>query len=371
MTIGSPFPAILFMYLGRFGALGRFTHELAAAAGDPQHANARFLISANNENARDLAAGFANVRTLATFDSATPAALTLGYLRSRKQLAAILEDVRPAAVVNLMPHVWSPLLSRTIKAKGCRFVPVIHDAVPHPGDPTARLTRWLLRDVRRADRIVTLSRAVAQSLAEQGFADTRNIVPLFHPDLTFGHSIETRRLRSGEPLRLLFFGRIMSYKGLDLLASAVAAARTRGVRVSLGVYGSGKISPDTRGLLNILDADVENRWIADSEINGIFSHFDAVVCSHTEASQSGVAATAFGHALPVIAFPTGGIAEQVIEGQTGVLAETQSPAALADAIARLASSPQLYETISQHLAATAPQRSMVQFLDRLSRAALA
>ena len=370
MTTGLPFPTIVFMYLGRFGALGRFTYELAAAANDPRHANARFLISANNENASDLVAQVANVRTLATFDRATPAALTLGYLRSRRQLAAILEDVQPAAVVNLMPHVWSPLLSRTVKAKGCRFVPVIHDAVPHPGDPTARLTRWLLRDVRRAHRIVTLSRSVAQSLAEQGYADTRKIVPLFHPDLNFNNSIESRRLRPGEPLRLLFFGRIMAYKGLDLLTQAVVTARMRGSPISLGVYGSGTITPETRGLLDQLGAEVENRWIADNEINSIFSRFDAVVCSHTEASQSGVAATAFGHALPVIAFPTGGIAEQVIEGQTGVLAETQDAGALAEAIARLASTPHLYDNISRNLAATAAQRSMARFLDRLSHAAL-
>lgn len=358
------------MYLGRFGALGRFTYELAEAAGDPRYARARFLISSNNENAVDLAGRFANVRTIATFDKATPAALALGYFTARRQFAAILEDMRPAAVVNLMPHVWTPLLSKTVEAKGCRFVPVIHDAVPHPGDSTARLTRWLLRDVYRADCIVTLSRSVAQSLAGQGYGNTRTIVPLFHPDLSYDSPITPHRLRPGEPLRLLFFGRIMSYKGLDLLAEAVAAALTHGARVSLGVYGSGHIAPDTRALLQKLDAEVENRWIADNEINGIFSRFDAVVCSHVEASQSGVAAAAFGHALPVIAFPTGGIAEQVIEGQTGVLAAAPDVNALADAIARLASTPHLYDNISHHLAATAPQRSMARFLDGLTRAAL-
>lgn len=358
------------MYLGRFGALGRFTHELAAAASNPRHANARFLISANNENASDFTSRFTNACTLPTFDKATPAALTLGYLRSQRRLAAILQDMRPAAVVNLMPHVWSPLLSRTVKASGCRFVPIIHDAVPHPGDPTARLTRWLLRDVRRADRIVTLSRSVAQSLADQGYADPRRITPLFHPDLSFDSSATPQRLRPGEPLRLLFFGRIMSYKGLDLLARAVATARERGTRVSLGVFGSGAIAPETRALLQRLGAEVENRWIADREINGIFSRFDAIVCSHVEASQSGVAATAFGHALPVIALPTGGIAEQVVEGQTGVLAATGGADALADAIVRLATTPHLYDGISQNLAAAAPERSMARFLDLLTRTAL-
>lgn len=359
------------MYLGRFGALGRFTHELAAAARDLRQADAHFLISASNETARDMAARFGNVHTMATFDKATPAALALGYLRARGELAAILQQLRPRAVVNLMPHVWSPLLARGIKAKGVRFITVIHDAVPHPGDPTARLTRWLLRDVRLADRVVTLSHSVARSLTGQGYVDTGRLVTLFHPDLTFGCVPAARQLSEKAPLRLLFFGRIMGYKGLDLLAHAVAQVTARGIPVSLGVYGSGRIAPGTRALLETLGADVENRWIRDGEINGIFARFDAVVCSHVEASQSGVAAAAFGHALPVVAFPTGGIAEQVIEGQTGVLAAQPSVDALADAIARLASEPQLYEQISRNLVATAPQRSMAQFLERLTAAALA
>lgn len=363
-------PAVLFMYLGRLGALGRFTYELMEAAETANRADVHFLISANNENAHALKARFPDLKMLETFSRPAPHALALGYLRARNRFAAILDDVRPTAVVNLMPHVWSPLLSSVVRSKGSRFVPVIHDAVPHPGDRTARLTRWLLRDTKGADRVVTLSAAVAQSLVAQGHTAPPHVEILFHPDLRFGSPGHARVRNPDQPLRLLFFGRIMAYKGLDLLAEAVARLKSAGVPVRLGVAGSGTIPAATANLLEQLGASVDNRWIADDEISAILANYDAVVCSHVEASQSGVAATAFGHAMPVIAMPTGGIVEQVQDRKTGLLAASVSAEALAEAIARLVWTPGLYETISAHLAATAQRRSMSAFLQQITNCAL-
>lgn len=364
-------PIILFMYLGRFGALGRFTYELAESAQSNADLDLRFLVSSHNEDAGALQSAVPGLLTLPTFHRPTPQALLLGYFRARRELAAILDRVRPAAVVNLMPHVWSPLLAATVKRRGCRFISVIHDAVPHPGDNTAYLTRWLLRDGKAADHIVTLSDAVTGTLLQQGRTAPERISTLFHPDLKFASSGAVRTRREGEPLRVLFFGRIMAYKGLELYAEAVAKLRQSGCAVELGVAGSGRIPAETRQLLHSLGAEIENSWIPNDRITGILDRYDSVVCAHLEASQSGVAATAFGHAMPVVALPTGGIVEQVKDKETGILAARVTPSALADAMAQLASTPGLYESISRNLARTAPNRSMSHFLDRITGIALA
>lgn len=366
----NPNPVLLFMYLGRLGALGRFTYELMEAAEATGAANARFLVSANNENAQQLVERFPDVEVLATFDRPTPAALAFGYLRARGRFAGIMDQIRPAAVINLMPHVWSPLLASAVRRKGSRFISVIHDAAAHPGDPTARLNGWLLRDAKAANRVITLSSAVAQSLSAQGYAQPQLVETLFHPDLRFNSDFRPRKRDPGRPLRVLFLGRIMAYKGLDLLAEAVAQLKASGLPVELGVAGSGTIAPKTTALLNSIGAEVQNRWIADDEISSILARYDTVVCSHVEASQSGVAATAFGHAMPVVAMPTGGIVEQVKNGVTGILAEDVSVPALARAIARLASEPGLYERISGELVSGGHQRSMAAFLERITVAAL-
>jgi glycosyltransferase involved in cell wall biosynthesis len=359
------------MYLGRFGALGRFTYELAEAAQEASDLDLRFMVSSNNEDAEVLKSAVPGLLTLPTFHKPTPQALLLGYFRARRELAAILDRVRPAAVVNLMPHVWSPLLAATVKRRGCRFISVIHDAVPHPGDNTAYLTRWLLRDAHAADRIVTLSDAVTSTLLAQGRFAPGRIDTLFHPDLRFASNGAVRTRREGAPLRVLFFGRIMAYKGLEVYAEAIAKLRDAGFAVEPGVAGSGRIPSETRELLHRLGAEVENSWIPNEKITSILDRYDSVVCAHLEASQSGVAATAFGHAMPVVALPTGGIVEQVKDRETGILATRVTPSALADAIAQLANTPGLYDSISRNLASTAPRRSMNHFLDRIAGVALA
>ncbi|MEZ5898457.1 MAG: glycosyltransferase family 4 protein [Hyphomicrobiaceae bacterium] len=361
---------ILFVYLGRFGALGRFTLELADAAASFPEPFAQFVVSANNDIVTQAAARGLSVRSVETFSRPTPLALTSGYLRARRQFIAHLDVVKPQVVVNLMAHVWSPLLTAVAQARGVRVLTVVHDAVAHPGDPTARINQWLLREARRADGIVTLSEAVAHSLADRKFATDKDINVLFHPDLRFGAKGTPRTWAGDRPLRLLFFGRIMAYKGLDLLVEAVEDLRQAGVPVELAVAGSGEIGARTRAMLNSLGAEVINRWIGDEEITPLLERFDAVACAHIEASQSGVAATAFAHAMPVIAMPTGGIVEQVVDGETGVLAKEASRQALSAAIARLAQTPELYNSISAKLVSSAPTRSMRAFLKDISQVAL-
>jgi glycosyltransferase involved in cell wall biosynthesis len=85
-------------------------------------------------------------------------------------------------------------------------------------------------------------------------------MPLFHPDLHYESSSSVRRRAVGDPLRLLFFGRILKYKGLPLLIDAVEKLRAEGVPVHLGVAGTGNIRHE-RSRLEALQAEVVNRWI--------------------------------------------------------------------------------------------------------------
>ncbi len=352
------------MYLGRKGALGRFTLELAQAAARAKDFDFEFIVSSNNNIVDDFLRLELPITELPTFDSATPSNLTRGFFKTRRFLKERFAKQMPFAVLTLMPHVWSPLLVPQIKKLGAKYLTIIHDADPHPGDRTAWVTRWLSYDAKHADLVITLSRAVAQSLIGRKLVKTDVVLPLFHPDMSFDYHQTNRKLPSDRPLRILFFGRVMAYKGLPLLIDAVEDLRRRGLPIQLGVVGSGDLGP-LRERLEKLDAEVINRWIDDREIGDLFNRFDAMACSHVEASQSGVASAAFGSAMPVIAMPVGGIAEQVIDGGTGVLARRATSNALADAIYRLAKAPGLYDKISRHLVETGRSRSMDRFLNEV------
>lgn len=353
--------SIAFLYLGRRGALGQITLELAQAAAGSAAAT-HFIVSSSNETISALRSNVESVIEVPTFESTSSLAMIRGFFNTRAALLFQLDKIRPDAVVTLMPHIYSPLLAPAIKRLGIKYATIIHDGGAHPGDKTAIATRWLLRDAHSADLVITLSKAVARQLTSQRGIEAEKILSLFLPDLSFGKPQPRRSLSLHSPPRILFFGRIMAYKGLEFFIDAIAQLKASGQPVECAVIGSGDISTASMLRLRELDAEVINRWIKDDEIGGILDRFDVMACSHLEASQSGVVAAAFGHAMPVVAMPTGGITEQVIDGQSGVLAADVSAGAFAGALARLLTTPGLYDHIATQLVATAQERSMQRFL---------
>ncbi|MEQ8824680.1 MAG: glycosyltransferase [Filomicrobium sp.] len=354
-------PEIWFIYLGRRGALGRFSIELAEAAQHLSDFEARFIVSSQNEEIENLKATGAKVSELSTFSRGASVENLQNLRVAQRKLRQWIEENRPAAAVTLMPHIWSPILSRDIRKLGVPYFTIIHDVVPHPGDNTAWLTKWLSWDARNADTVITLSRAVAERVIAKKLAHQSQVLPLSHPDLTFGASRNNRVLPTDRPARVLFLGRIMEYKGLPLLAEAIGSLQNSGCAVDLGVYGSGSLGKARDGLMAV-NADIQNCWIDDSEIPSILAQHDIMACSHIEASQSGVACVALGSGMPIAAMPVGGLAEQVVTGQHGVLARRLSASALADAIKQLAKSRGFYQAISKNINETAEARSMERFL---------
>jgi len=296
-----------------------------------------------------------------TFQTGVGALALWRVQRLRARLLKRLVADRTQLVVTLMPHVWDPLVSPLIRQAGVRHAVVIHDAEPHPGDPHAYLHRWLLREAGTCDLVCTLSAAVADRLAADALVPKSKIVTLFHPDLLYGPRTAPQPLEPGQEFRLLFLGRILPYKGLPVLVDAVRQLRGRGIPVKLGVFGEGPLG-SLADELRSLGAEIINRWLDDAEIAALLARFHVVMLPHTAASQSGVAATAFGSGLPVIATPVGGLTEQVIDHVNGLIAERSDAESLASAIEHLYRTPALYRSMCDHIQGARASRSMQRFL---------
>lgn len=240
---------------------------------------------------------------------------------------------------------------------------IVHDAKGHPGDSNGMIRRWLLREANAVDHIITLSHAVANQLIDRGVPG-ENVSVLFHPDLNYGGIAQPCESNTG-PLRLLFFGRILPYKGLELLLNAVEKLRRDGVAVSLDAYGDGKIRRATRARLVSLGGKVENRWLEHRELKKVLSRYDLVVAPYIEASQSGVVAAAFGAGLPVVATPVGGLVEQVADNMTGIIADSVSAAAVAAAIRKVADDRGLLGRLHRGVIAQREKRSIELFFDKI------
>jgi len=271
------------------------------------------------------------------------------------------------AIVTIMPHVWGVMLQRAAARAGIRTVLIVHDADPHPGERRPLFDRLVRREIRGSDSVVTFSGHVADRLAARGDIDESRISRLFHPVFQFGSAKLTGR---GKPFRLLFFGRILPYKGVPMLLDAFAQLRAAGIDATLTVVGRGEIdAPAERKTQPGLT--IETGWVAPDAIGDILACADAVVLPYLEASQSGVAAAAYGAGVPVVATPVGGLSEQVIDGITGTRAVRPTAAAFADAIQRLIQTAGLYETCRIGVDAHARTQSLEHFARVLGDAILA
>jgi glycosyltransferase involved in cell wall biosynthesis len=331
---------IAIVYWGRLGGGAQLMQEIAQAL----LSDDRFDVFASPSQQSELPSPLPQERLIPIDTFSGPATLilrtaALPWIVAHLVDRLVAKDVR--TIVTIMPHIWGLALQRAARRAGIRTILVVHDADSHPGERRP-VFDWLVRqEIRRSDRIVTLSKHVAERLVARGDVRPERLTRLFHPIFHFDAPASAES-RPHKPFRLLFFGRILPYKGVALLLEAFARLRTEGVDATLRIVGRGEIAVPAE-LLRQPGLAVEQGWVPPEGIGSILAWADALVLPYLEASQSGVVAAAYGAGLPVVATPVGGLAEQVIDGVTGALATGTTPEAVADAIRRLVEIPELYQ----------------------------
>jgi glycosyltransferase involved in cell wall biosynthesis len=313
-------------YWGRYGALPQFTLELAEACRRLGHdSHTTFSISRSNELFHKYDSFGEVILPVETYSTAGASLDLTAILKLRRAVMQRVLTDGTRAFVTLMPHVWSPLIAPMLRKAGIRHVVVVHDADPHLGDRTAWVNRWLC--VKLDGRSCGDAYSVAEGLVRAKIVPESRISVLFHPDLSYAPKL-TNSDGTGGPLRVLFFGRMLPYKGLSTFASAMELHKRAGMPIEVGVFGAGDLGLD-RARLEHLGAEINNRWIAAADIAKILGRYDVLVVSHTKASQSGVIAAAHGAGLPVVATPVGGLTEQIVPEVTGLIASDTSAQSIA------------------------------------------
>lgn len=339
---------LLLWHWGRKGGGPMYTYEMAKALAEMPSVQVHLSLSRQSElweQSRSLGLPGWSPDTYTGKLSAAWASVRLPSLRS--EFSAYLRRERFDWVCCAMTHIWNLAMLGKLSQSGARYLMVLHDALLHPGERSL-LRSWMLKaEVRRADAVVTLSEFVRAQAVEAFGLDPARLRVIPHGPFFYGQpKAQTRVLPTGRPFRLLFFGRILAYKGLGLLLEAVRLLRRDFPEVELIVAGQGHLRDENQAALRELGAKVINRWLEAGEVSRIIEEGDLLVAPYTSASQSGVLPLAYAHALPVVATQVGGLQEQVLPGETGLLSGPPDAAALARTMAQVMGDPELYARLS-------------------------
>jgi starch synthase len=250
------------------------------------------------------------------------------------RLVRALRASKPDLIHIVGAHEWNPIVAVLVRLLDIPLVYTMHDHMSHAGTPVMmRVSNWITP--RLALAIVVLTRRGRDALVSKGFP-LQKIYCIPHGIYTI--FTRWRRANVKSEKVLLYFGRLEPYKGLDVLLGAFARVRRALPGWTLVIAGSGDL-PAALTDMDLSGIEIQNRYVADEEVAGLMQRARVVVVPYTEATQSGVIATAYAFGRPVIATAVGGLDEMVVPGKTGVLIPANDVRALAHAIKNLASDP--------------------------------
>ena len=129
-------------------------------------------------------------------------------------------------------------MTAALRDAGIPYAVVVHDAAAHPGEVMNFRIMGQYRLLRHAQVLFALSQHVEAGLRRQGVGEkAQRMVKLWHPPIRFGGTAPV--MAHGGRVQLLYFGRLLSYKGLDLLADAVQSLGPE-IPFQLRVCGDGQ-----------------------------------------------------------------------------------------------------------------------------------
>lgn len=222
-------------------------------------------------------------------------------LRNLSFYASILHVIKEERCDMVYTAIVSPFWTVSALFLKIPIVRGIHDFESHSGDRKGRiLSLFTHLDIVLNRYFIFFSKAQL-NLFQKRFPQKKAIcVGMASP--FFGEP-KTTAPPFSDRIHLLFFGRIDSYKGLDLLIEALEDLYTQGIdKFQLSIKGNGSFWPECEKAIKhqfLFDSDI--RFIKDDEIPDLFASHHFLVLPYRDTTQSGPMMIAIQYGLPVIA----------------------------------------------------------------------
>lgn len=231
-----------------------------------------------------------------------------------------------------------------------KFIYTVHDLENHSGEQAKNvLAQKFNHNILKSDSHVIIQnkadyRKVMEEYHEQ--TDTIHFIPF--GQLEIYKYYDTSRINVQES-DVLFFGRISPYKGIEYFIKAVQMLKKDFPKLKAVIAGSGKFYFDTQEIEQDKTFSIINKFIQSDELVALIKASKIVVCPYTDATQSGVALTAFVFNKPVIATDTGGFRDVIKNGLNGYLVPGKNAEAIYEKAKLLLENKQLLEKMSENI----------------------
>lgn len=230
----------------------------------------------------------------------------------RHRTIHVIGQIEPPWLTGIVQGLWFRLCCD-------RYVLTVHNLAPHDRETWLNRTLYAL-SFRIARTLVVHTTKVRDAL--QGLSGMRpdRIVVMEHgiePLVERDGAAPLPERTAGAVVSLLFFGKVLRYKGIDLLLNALEKVD---FPFRLVIAGVSKDGPLTQELTLAMKAHPHassivwhNRFIEDEEIRPLFEAADVLLLPYRHIDQSGVLFQAFRYGLPVIASDVGSFKKYIVD----------------------------------------------------------
>lgn len=218
------------------------------------------------------------------------------------------------------------------------LIVVSHGMLNQYHEYSSTIQKRLRTVLRQADLIASVSRELAKRAESLVEGVNTEVVPIgADPSRFEGHDRSTARkelsIAESKPV-VLFCGQLIRRKGVDVLIKAIQ--RTDEEFEMVFVTNGGALEEKVRELDQRTGRDIRvYKEVSDTKLASIFVAADLLVLPSRSEGRPTVIYEAMASETAVLASRTGGVPEQVVHGETGVLLESVDPQELTERLEEL------------------------------------
>jgi glycosyltransferase involved in cell wall biosynthesis len=264
-----------------------------------------------------------------------------------RTVMALARLARRPDVHVLQTHGYKANVFGLVVAKACRrpWVAFLHGETWE--NPKVRAYYALERlAVRRADRVVVVSRAMAGKVAAQGIPFEK--IRVVHNACLVDWRGEARA-RGARTLPVVgVIGRLSPEKGVDRALQVHRAVTQKVADARLLIAGEGPEGARLQRYAEELGVGGSVRWLGYRESLGeVYRQLTVLLIPSRSEGLPNVALEAMAYGVPVVASSVGGLAEVISEGEDGFLLPPDDTTGLARRVLEILQDPSLRERLGR------------------------